>query len=162
MVTNMKTPTLTRSITTFVLAIFLSACAGNHQVDQQNILNGSDLVSTAKQSITEVRVADVKDRLDEYLILDVREPDEVAQGQIANAVSIPRGLLEFRANKVIFDHAVNNSLEQADVPILTYCRSGSRGALATKTLEEMGYTNVVSLQGGYKAWQRSTSESSTE
>lgn len=108
-----------------------------------------DLVASAKQNISEISVAEAKQVLSEHLILDVREPTEFAAGQLPNAVNIPRGLLEFQIN----NHP--NFAGQHAAKIIVCCQSGGRSALATESLHKLGYTNAVSLAGGYKAWTES-------
>ena len=78
------------------------------------------------------------------MFLDVREPDEIALGAIPGALVIPRGRLESDAPDWLFDPAA---------PVICYCSSGKRSALATRTLLEMGFTGVTSLKGGYAAWR---------
>ena len=112
-------------------------------------LTAMDLVANAKQSITEISVADAKQVLSDHLILDVREPAEFAAGQLPNAVNIPRGLLEFQ----IANHPDFTSQHAAK--IIVCCQSGGRSALATESLHKLGYVNAVSLAGGYKAWSES-------
>lgn len=105
-----------------------------------------DLVQAAKAVIQEVSVSQAQQMLNEDSIaLDVREPGEYAAGHIDDAVHIPRGLLEF---------SIANHPEFADKTqsIVVYCKSGGRGALATATLQQLGYTNAVSIIGGYDAW----------
>ena len=108
-----------------------------------------DLVANAKQNITEISVVEAKQVLSSHLILDVREPSEFAAGQIPNAVNIPRGVLEFQIN----NHP--DFTEQQAAKIIVCCQSGGRSALATESLHKLGYTNAVSLAGGYKAWSES-------
>jgi sulfur-carrier protein adenylyltransferase/sulfurtransferase len=80
------------------------------------------------------------------VIIDCREADEHAQGAIPNAVWIPRGYLEQRIERAVADRAA---------PIVIYCASGNRSLFATRSLTELGYTNVRSLAGGFTAWKRS-------
>ena len=108
-----------------------------------------DLVANAKQTITEITVVDAKQLLSDHLILDVREPAEFAAGQLPNAVNIPRGVLEFQ----IGNHP--DFTGQHAAKIIVCCQSGGRSALATESLHKLGYTNAVSLAGGYKAWSES-------
>jgi len=108
-----------------------------------------DLVANAKQSIKEINVTEVRQALSSHLILDVREPAEFAAGQIPNAVNIPRGVLEFQIN----NHPAFTGQHAAK--IIVCCQSGGRSALATENLHKLGYTNAVSLAGGYKAWAES-------
>ncbi|MBV8561818.1 MAG: molybdopterin-synthase adenylyltransferase MoeB [Actinobacteria bacterium] len=79
------------------------------------------------------------------LLLDVREQDEWDEGHIPGAVHIPRGNLESRIEAVAPDKAR---------PVVVYCAGGNRSVFATKSLEELGYENVVSLAGGYTDWKR--------
>jgi rhodanese-related sulfurtransferase len=76
--------------------------------------------------------------------LDIREPNEIAIGAIPDALVIPRGRLESDAPDWLFDPHGR---------IICYCSSGKRSALAAKTLQEMGFTNVTTLAGGYAAWR---------
>jgi sulfur-carrier protein adenylyltransferase/sulfurtransferase len=78
-------------------------------------------------------------------LIDIREPDEHAQGAIEGALAIPRGLLEAR----IENHVANRA-----TPIVVYCASGNRSLLATRSLAELGYEHVRSLAGGFTAWKR--------
>lgn len=105
-----------------------------------------DLVASAKQNITEISVTEARQALSSHLILDVREPGEFAAGQLPNAINIPRGVLEFQ----ITQHP--DFAGQQEAKIIVYCQSGGRSALATETLHKLGYSNAISLAGGYKAW----------
>ena len=109
-------------------------------------LTGSEMVAAAKAEITEITVADAKGFLDQggYLFVDVREPNETAMGTIPGAVTIPRGLLEFR---------IAAEAPDKNGKIVVYCKSGGRSALATQTLKKMGYTAAVSMNGGFSAWE---------
>lgn len=82
------------------------------------------------------------------LLLDVRDPPEVKQsGKLKGAVTISRGLLEFKADP---ESPARDPAFAAERPILVYCASGGRSALAGKALKELGYTEVYNL-GGFKA-----------
>jgi molybdopterin/thiamine biosynthesis adenylyltransferase/rhodanese-related sulfurtransferase len=78
-------------------------------------------------------------------LIDVREPDENAQGMIPGTVHIPRGYLELRIERAVPDRAA---------PVVVYCASGTRSVLAARSLAELGYTNVRSLAGGFTGWKR--------
>lgn len=99
-----------------------------------------DLIGEARQVITELTVAQLRRRLqasERPILLDVREPHEVEEfGAIEGSVSIPRGFLEMRMEKITTD---------ADAPIVVYCMVGHRSLLAARTLRAMGYRNVASL-----------------
>lgn len=112
-------------------------------------MTAMDLVANAKQNITEITVTDAQKTLSDHLVLDVREPAEFAAGQIPGALNIPRGVLEFQIN----NHP--NFTGQHDAKIIVCCQSGGRSALATESLHKLGYSNAVSLAGGYKAWSES-------
>lgn len=84
------------------------------------------------------------------LVVDVREADErVESGSIAHAVHVPRGLLEFRADP---DHSAHDARFRRDRRVLLYCPDGARSALAARSLQRLGYTDVVHLHGGLRAW----------
>ena len=103
-----------------------------------------DLLNAAKQAVREVEPSEVAARLDHYRTLDVREPDEYEQGAVPGAVHIPRGTLEF---------AVESRLTDKHAPIAVYCAGGVRSAFAAKTLQELGYTDVESVIGGFNKWK---------
>ncbi|QDE89514.1 molybdopterin biosynthesis protein MoeB [Myxococcus xanthus] len=103
------------------------------------------LLAGVKQEIREVSVEDVKRLLDARApvrLLDVREADEYAGGRLPGALHIPRGYLELRIESQV----------QRDEELVVYCAGGTRSALATKTLKELGYERVASLAGGYNRW----------
>jgi len=105
-----------------------------------------DLVKAAKAVITEITIADARPLLGGgTLFVDVREPPEWKDGTVPDALCIPRGVLEWRA-------AEEDPLKDKSVPLVVYCKSGGRSALAAQTLEELGFDNVKSLAGGYEAW----------
>jgi rhodanese-related sulfurtransferase len=86
------------------------------------------------------------------VMLDVRDAMEVAQsGKAAGAVHIPRGLLEFKADPESPAH--DKSLDRSK-PVILYCASGGRSALAGKTLKDLGYEKVYNL-GAFKDWAES-------
>src|SRR5919106_1277665 len=105
-----------------------------------------ELLSATKAEIRETdpveAEAAVRDR--GAVILDVREPDEHSQGAIPGAIHIPRGNLESNIENRVPDH---------DRPIVVQCASGVRSAFAAKTLSDLGYTDVVSLRGGFNRWK---------
>jgi molybdopterin/thiamine biosynthesis adenylyltransferase/rhodanese-related sulfurtransferase len=103
-----------------------------------------DLLNAAKAEITEIDATTVAANLDHYTLLDVREPDEYEQGAVPGAVHIPRGNLEF---------SVEGRLSDKSAPIAVYCAGGVRSAFATKTLQDLGYTDVVSIIGGFNKWK---------
>jgi len=115
----------------------------------------SDFVNEALAVIDEMepeeakRLLDAPDR-DGWHFVDVREPDEFADGHIPGARNFPRGFLEVRADLV---HPKRDAwLEERRRPLILYCGGGHRSALATRTLLEMGFSRVVSLREGWAGW----------
>jgi len=115
-----------------------------------------NLVSDAKNNITEVSASKVRQVSQDktYLIVDVREPGEFAQGHIDGAINVPRGVLEFRADPN-YPGGIPSLYDKSAVIIL-YCRSGARSALAAQSLTLLGYKAVVSMAGGFLAWQEAS------
>ena len=103
-----------------------------------------DLLNAAKAEIREIDPNDVAARLDHFTLLDVREPEEYEQGAVPGAVHLPRGNLEF---------SVEGRLPDKNAPIAVYCAGGVRSAFAAKTLQDLGYTDVVSIIGGFNKWK---------
>ena len=103
-----------------------------------------DLLAQTREQITEIEPVAAEDLLTDATFLDVRELDEFEQGTIPGALFIPRGQLETQIENRISDH---------DQQIVVYCAGGARSAFAAQTLETLGYTNVVSLAGGFGRWK---------
>ena len=105
-----------------------------------------ELVADAKSKIKELAPAEAVQSIKSgALVLDVREPAEYDAGKLTGAVNIPRGVLEFK----ISDHP---AFADKNAAIVLYCKTGGRSALATLSLQQLGYTNVHSVQGGFEAW----------
>jgi molybdopterin/thiamine biosynthesis adenylyltransferase/rhodanese-related sulfurtransferase len=104
-----------------------------------------DLLNAAKGEITEIDTASAAQRIaDGAVVLDVREPDEYDQGALPDAIHIPRGHLEAQ---------VEGRLLDKNAPTVVYCAGGVRSAFAAKTLQELGYTDVFSVEGGFGRWK---------
>src|SRR5215467_1872557 len=105
-----------------------------------------DLLRDTKSRIREVDTATAAGDLDRpgTVVLDVREPDEYEQGALPAAVHIPRGHLESQ---------VEGRLTDKSMPVVIYCAGGTRSAFAAKTLQELGYADVVSMAGGFNRWK---------
>ena len=105
-----------------------------------------DLLAQAKAIITEIDTAQAETQIASggVTVLDVREPDEYDQGALANVIHIPRGHLEAQ---------IENRISDKNAPIIAYCAGGVRSAFAAKTLHELGYTDVVSMAGGFGKWK---------
>ena len=105
-----------------------------------------ELLSETKSRIREVDTAGAAALIERpgTVVLDVREPDEYEQGAIPGALHIPRGHLEGQIESRLSDH---------DAPVVVYCAGGVRSAFAAKTLDELGYSDVVSMAGGFGRWK---------
>ena len=89
---------------------------------------------------------------DGWSVVDVREPDEFAAGHLPGARNFPRGFLEVKAD---LEHPKRDAwLAERDRPVILYCGGGHRSALAAKTLQEMGFTRVLSLAEGWTGWTK--------
>jgi len=104
-----------------------------------------DLLAAAKSEITEVDTAAAAELIQQgWAVLDVREPDEYQEGALTGVVHIPRGHLEAQ---------IENRLIDKDQPVVVYCAGGVRSAFAARTLQELGYREVVSMAGGFGRWK---------
>lgn len=104
-----------------------------------------ELLAAAKAEITEVDADEAHKMVSSGAVLiDVREPDETSSGIIAGSLQIPRGMLELQIEQAVPD---------ASSDIVLMCAGGTRSALAAKSLQELGYSNVSSLAGGFTAWK---------
>jgi len=106
-----------------------------------------DFLEEARRNIPEVSVEEVegrRERGDDFILLDVREKDEVRAGYIDGAVTIPRGFLEFQ---------VAGQVPNTDKDVVVYCAGGARSLLAAKVLRSMGYERVASMAGGITRWK---------
>ena len=113
-----------------------------------------ELLEEANAEIKSVSPEELKQKLDnnEIILVDVRSKDVIeAEGQIEGSVHIPRDMLEFHA-----DQRPDNPLRKEELDpekkIVVYCGVGGQGTLSTKTLQDMGYSDVSNLTGGTKAW----------
>ena len=103
-----------------------------------------NIVDDAKSRIKEVSVAETRVRIDAGAILiDVREDNEWQAGHAANAVHLGRGIIE---------RDIVQTFPDKSTELILYCGGGYRSALAADNLQKMGYTNVFSMAGGWKAW----------
>jgi sulfur-carrier protein adenylyltransferase/sulfurtransferase len=107
----------------------------------------NDLLKKTKAQIQETNPVEAEEylrRTRQARLLDVREKNEWDEGYIPGATHLPRGFLESRVEEAVPDK---------ETPLVVYCAGGVRSAFAAKTLQEMGYTNVFSLSGGYGGWK---------
>ena len=106
-----------------------------------------DLLAQAKSRITEIDTAEAERRIQARpapVVLDVREADEYEQGALTGALHVPRGFLESQVESKVPDH---------DAEMVVYCAGGTRSAFAADTLRQLGYSNVVSVAGGFGKWK---------
>jgi rhodanese-related sulfurtransferase len=104
------------------------------------------LVNDAKSRVRECTVDDVKSRLaagEKFLLVDVREESEYAAGHAAGAVHMGKGVIE---------RDIEAKVPDPNAPLVLYCGGGFRSALVADNLQKMGYTNVISMDGGWSAW----------
>jgi len=113
--------------------------------------SAADLIAEAKQRITEVTPADLRrmrERGEDVAIVDVREDREWNLGHIPGAMHMSRGMLEWKIEQAV----------PRDRNVVLYCAGGNRSALAADMLQQMGYTRVASMSGGFKGWTESGGE----
>jgi rhodanese-related sulfurtransferase len=104
------------------------------------------MVAKAKASITKVTAADVKaaiDKKEKAAFLDVRDPNEYAAGHLPGAINVSRGTLEFN---------IWSKVPDQNAKIYVYCKTAGRSALATKTLNDLGYKNAVLMDAQFEDW----------
>ncbi len=105
-----------------------------------------ELVADAKTRIREVSVDEaLREQQQGAVLIDVREAEDSAKSRAAGALPLSKGVLELKIEEHVPD---------VNAPILCYCGGGSRSALAAENLQRMGYTNVASVAGGFRAWQQ--------
>jgi rhodanese-related sulfurtransferase len=106
------------------------------------------LVDEAKKEIQEIDTVELvrmQQSGETFMLIDVREPEEVAEGSIEGALPMPRGVLEYKIDSITTDK---------EERIVCFCGGGGRSALAAQNLKRMGFKNVMSLAGGYKGWKK--------
>lgn len=104
------------------------------------------LVNDAKARIRETNVQEVKKRLDageNFTLIDVREESEWAKGHLPGAIHMCKGIIE---------RDIENAVPHKATSIVLYCGGGYRSALVADNLQKMGYTNVISMDGGWRGW----------
>lgn len=105
------------------------------------------IVEDAKKRVRETSIDDVKARLDRgdrFLLIDVREESEYAKDHLPNAIHLGRGIIE---------RDIEERVTELNAPLVLYCGGGYRSALAADNLQKMGYTNVLSMDGGIRGWR---------
>jgi rhodanese-related sulfurtransferase len=105
------------------------------------------IVNDAKQRVRETTVDDVKAMIDhgeKFVLVDVREESEFARDHLPGAVHLGKGVIE---------RDIEQQVPDTSAPLVLYCGGGFRSALAADNLQKMGYTNVISMDGGIRDWR---------
>jgi rhodanese-related sulfurtransferase len=116
------------------------------EIDMAHAARFLALVNDAKKRIKETNVADMKGRMDageKIVLVDVREESEWAQGHLPGAIHLGKGIIE---------RDIEQRVPDTNAKIVLYCGGGFRSALTADNLQKMGYTNVESMDGGWKGW----------
>jgi rhodanese-related sulfurtransferase len=114
---------------------------------QQHSARFLQIVDAARKRIRETTVDDVKAKLDRgenFLLVDVREESEYAKDHLPKAIHLGKGVIE---------RDIEDRVPDLDAPLVLYCGGGYRSALAADSLQKMGYTNVLSMDGGIRGWR---------
>ena len=104
------------------------------------------VVADAKSRVKECTVADIKKRMDAgdpFILIDVREESEWAAGHLPGAIHLSKGIIE---------RDIEQAVPDKSTALVLYCGGGFRSALAADNLQKMGYTNCISMDGGWRAW----------
>ncbi len=129
-----------KKILFFVIAIFIGTIA------HAQVKSTKQILEEAKSKIMITSVDELKMKMDaeeKFILIDIRTEKEYLSGHIENAIWISRGKLEFTIQKISKDPMAE---------IIIYCRGGSRSALSVCALNNIGYENVLNLEGGFKKW----------
>jgi len=114
----------------------------------------NELVSESAKNVTEILPWDLEERYEEnpsLLLLDIREPYEFEAMHIKGSLNVPRGVLE-TACEWDYEETVADLVQARDKEIVVACRSGNRSIFVCEIMQQMGYTNVVSLKTGLRGW----------
>jgi len=105
------------------------------------------IVNDAKSRVKETTADEVKQKLDQgetFLLVDVREESEYAKDHLPGAIHLGKGIIE---------RDVETRVPDLNTPMVLYCGGGFRSAMAADNLQRMGYTNVISMDGGIREWR---------
>ena len=105
------------------------------------------IVDDAKKRVREVSIDEVKARLDrgdKFVLVDVREESEYAKDHLPGAIHLGKGVIE---------RDIEQRVPELDTPLVLYCGGGYRSALAADNLQKMGYSDVLSMDGGIRGWR---------
>lgn len=116
-------------------------------MSKQHATRFLEIVNDSKTRIRETTVLVIKERLDsgeELILVDVREESEYVAGRIPGAIHLGKGIIE---------RDIEKTITNVEEEIILYCGGGYRSALAADALQKMGYTNVISMDGGMRGWK---------
>src|SRR6266513_1389046 len=116
-------------------------------MDMQHSPRFLKIVDDAKSRIKQTDVDEVKEKLDrgeEFMLIDVREESEFAKDHLPSAIHLGKGIIE---------RDIESRVPGLDTPMVLYCGGGFRSAMAADNLQKMGYTNVLSMDGGVRGWR---------
>lgn len=146
-----------------VIILGMMSCETSENVNSKSAFadkvfaDRTEMIEFTKQYITEVSTKELQSIMEgdeEYYLIDVRTGKETAKSYIPGAIKIPRGVLEFRiANEDVWDDE-GMYMPEKESKIVIYCKRGDRGTLATKSLKDLGYTNVINLKDGFIKWKK--------
>jgi rhodanese-related sulfurtransferase len=139
---------ITTVLSIFLLLISIISCNGIYE-------NGKEIAKVANKTISQLSVDSFQvmmERGDEFLIIDVREANEFAKGNIDYSTNIPRGIIEFKIQDNDFWDEQGIYAPLKEDMIIIYSQKGDRGTLATFTLMKLGFTNVSNISGGFDAY----------
>src|SRR5512144_2764578 len=105
------------------------------------------IVNESRKRVRETNVDEVKTKLDrgeKFILVDVREESEYAKDHLPNAIHLGKGIIE---------RDIEERVPELSTPLVLYCGGGYRSALAADNLQKMGYTNVLSMDGGISGWR---------
>ena len=140
----MLSVSLVLSLTSMALAQSAQPAAAPAPAQPPQVVK--DMVAKAKAAITKIPAADVKaaiDKKEKAVYLDVRDPGEYTAGHLPGAINVSRGTLEF---------AIWSKVSDQNAKVYVYCKTAGRSALATKTLNDLGFKNAVLMDAQFEDW----------
>ena len=145
-------------LTIAFLTFFIAGCSAIYE-------DGFEMANDSKNKVEQISVSQLNVKLesdDEYMLIDIRQYNEYLLGNIDGSVNIPRGILEFKIEDEDFWSEQYLYPPEKSTLIIIYCKSGNRGILAVRTLAQLGYDNVLNLEGGYQAFNPDFDESTAK
>lgn len=148
----------------FLLSLFIAF--GGCNKTEKKYSSKDELIEAIKPLIKQITIdnylSDYHGSDKDYLLIDVRQKGEYDDDNIEGSVNIPRGILEFKLKDEAFWEEQFMYPPEDNTDIIIYCKKGSRGILATNSLNELGYKNVKNLEGGFLAFKEKGQKDETE